>query len=357
MASKEEKPHKATKRKLEEARKRGELATSPEANSFAAYAAAFAALIMLGEYLFEGLRKIVLGAVRTAELSSAQQHVAFTTSLQEILLLLPFVLLPVAIAGMFAAIAMGWLQTRGSFSMTPLVPKPERINPTEGFTRLFSVHKLAEVAKSLVTVVALVWVVWLLVQDLGSTALELGRLQAGDTLTVVFLSVKKLLIFCGVVFAVSACADYAQKYFLFHYQQRMSFEELKRDHRESNGDPHVRSRRRAMARELGTVSVQQKVAQARVVVTNPTHFAVALYYEENETALPIVVAKGVDEYAAIIRESAKNAGVPLYEDRMLARMLYANVNEDDYINEEAISAVAAVFAWLSQLRRSIDADE
>jgi type III secretion protein U len=351
--SSEEKPHKASKRKLDEARKRGELVTSPEINSIAAFGAIVTALVMLGDRLFDGLNRIVLVAVKAVELRSTDERTALYTTLQEIGWTLATILVPILLIGAVAATLLGLLQTRGAMSAVPLIPKPEKLNPAEGLKLLFSMRKVAETAKSILTVVALSWVVWTLVSQLTSTAIELGQITAADALTVAFSSVKTLLMFCGIVFILAALLDYAQKYFLFHHQQRMTLEELKREHKESNGDPHVRSKRKAMARELANGSIPQKVAQAKVIVTNPTHFAIALYYEEDETPLPIVVAKGVDQTAAVIRESAIAAGVPLYEDRALARKLYATVEEGDYISEEVIESVAAVFAWVFQLEKSL----
>jgi type III secretion protein U len=351
--SSEEKPHKASKRKLEEARKRGELVTSPEINGIAAFGAIVATLAMLGDQLLDGLKRILFVAIKAVEIRSAEEQTALYDSLQEIVWTLAQILIPISLAGALAATLMGLLQTRGAISTFPLIPKPEKLNPAEGLKLIFSMRKIVETGKSLITVAALTWVVWTLINQMSSTALELGQVTAMDSLAVAITSIKVLLIFSGFVYLVAALLDYAQKYFLFHQQQRMTLEELKREYKESNGDPHVRSKRKALARELANSPIAQKVAQAKVIITNPTHFAVALYYDQDETPLPIVVAKGVDELAAVIRESANASGVPLYEDRALARKLYATVEEGDYISEDVIQAVAAVFAWLAHLEQNV----
>ena len=162
-----------------------------------------------------------------------------------------------------------------------------------------------------------------------------------------------MLYGAGGAFVVAAVADYGLKYYAFHEQHRMSRDEVRREYKENNGDPLVRSKRKALARELANAPVQQRVAVANVVVTNPTHFAVALQYDPETTPLPIVVAKGVDEQAAAIREAARRSGIPLYEDRPLARALYARVEEGDYIDAESVEAVANVFGWLFFLQNGV----
>jgi type III secretion protein U len=155
-----------------------------------------------------------------------------------------------------------------------------------------------------------------------------------------------LMGWAAVIYAVTAVLDYAHQFYEFMKKQKMSTEELRRDLQETEGNPHIKNRRRNLGRELLLSAPLGRSALASVVVVNPTHVAVALYYEAGTTPLPRVVAKGADAMALRIRAEAERNGVPVLEDRVLARRLFRDVAVDHYIKDELIDAVAAVFRWV-----------
>jgi type III secretion protein U len=166
---------------------------------------------------------------------------------------------------------------------------------------------------------------------------------AADVLRMGSVLVWRLMGWAAVIYAVAAGLDYGHQFYEFMKRHKMSTDELRRDYRETDGNPHIKHRRRSLARELLFTDPVKPGAPASVVIANPTHVAVALYYKPGKTPLPRVVAKGVDAMALRIRARAERDGVPVLVDRRLARRLFREVALNHYIKEDLIDAVAAVF--------------
>jgi type III secretion protein U len=172
---------------------------------------------------------------------------------------------------------------------------------------------------------------------------------AADLLRMSSTWIWRLLGLAAVSYAIGAILDYAHQFHQFMKRHRMSVEEVRRDHNETEGNPRIKARRRSIAQQLAFMSGTSRVSSAGVVVVNPTHVSVALYYAPGKTPLPRVVAKGVDAMALRIRLQAEQDGIPVLQDPPLARKLFRDVALDEYITQDLIDATAAVFRWAKQV--------
>jgi len=260
-----------------------------------------------------------------------------------------WVVTPLLAIGLGGAVLMGALQTRGVFSVTPITPKFERINPGQGLKNLFSTRQLFELVKMLVKTALLMALLIASIANSLDTLIKMVYAPAADLLRVSGSIILILMAWAAAIYALGAAVDYGHQYHEFMKQQKMSIDEVRRELRDTEGDAHIKARRRSTARELALSKMIGRVSSSSVVVANPSHVSVALYYEQGETDLPRVVAKGVDATALKIRAEAERGKVPVLEDPPLARRLFRDVALDQYINEDLIDAIAAVFRWARQV--------
>lgn len=340
----------ASPRKLEQAREDGEVALSQELNTFALLAVAGMSVWILGGEILSGL----IGLMRSGLTLSADD--AFQTG--QMLRLLGEhggtgfrAIAPVLAAAFLAALIAPLLLNGWLFTLKPLEPKFSRLNPLSGMGRMFSLHGLVELAKALAKVLVVggvaalvIWssldaVVSLSQESTLSASLHASRL-VGWTL---------LLTIGGM--ALIAAVDVPYQLWNHAKKLRMSPAELKRESRESEGDPQIKARIRNLQREAARKRMMTEVPKADVIITNPTHYAVALSYRESSMRAPRVVAKGQDLTAQRIRELAGEHRVPIVEAPPLARALYRHAELGDEVPETLYTAVAEVLAYVFQLRR------
>jgi flagellar biosynthetic protein FlhB len=249
------------------------------------------------------------------------------------------------IAALAAPITLGGFV----FSTKVLALKPERMNPLKGLARMFSVHGLVELIKSVLKALVIgllavfaVWREWEHVFSLMMQPLEYALPEFFQTL--LFAA---LIIVLGL--AIIALIDVPFQLYQYHRKLRMTREEVKREHKEQEGDPHVKARIRTLQREMARRRMMSEVPKADVVVTNPTHFSVALKYDSNRMGAPVVVAKGRGDVALKIREIAAEHKVPLLEAPPLARALHAHCELGEAVPAQLYTAVAEVMAYVYQL--------
>lgn len=260
---------------------------------------------------------------------------------------------PTLAAFVAAAITASMIPGGLVFSTKPLSFDFTRINPANGFGRVFSRHSAVDALKLLAVSTALAIGAWMysggsLERFGGLAGRPLPHALAGsfDTLG------GGLAILVGILFAV-ALVDAPLQWFRLRSDLKMTHQEVREEAKEAEGDPHLRARIRSRQREISRSRMLSAVPSADVVITNPTHYAVAIRYDENRMGAPRVVAKGADLIAARIREIASECGVPLMEAPPLARALYANVEIDHEIPAALYSAVAQVLAYVFQLRHHV----
>ncbi|MBP0591215.1 flagellar type III secretion system protein FlhB [Paraburkholderia sp. LEh10] len=345
-----EKTESATPRRLEKAREEGQVARSRELATFALVAAGFLGAWglsgMIGEHVQTMLRTALTFNHGTVFDTKRTLSDAGAVAREGAYALLPLLVL-MGLAALLAPMALGgWLLSTRSLS-----PNFARLNPVAGLGRIFSINGVIQLGMSLakIFVVGLIGglAIWSRREDilaLTTQPLHVALSHAGHLVAVC----------CAMTVAgmfVIAALDVPYQLWNFHKKLRMTKEEVKREHRESEGDPHVKARIRSQQRAMARRRMMANVPKADVVVTNPTHFAVALQYTDGEMGAPKVVAKGVNLVAARIRELATEHNIPLLEAPPLARALYHNVELNREIPGALYGAVAEVLAWVYQLRR------
>lgn len=344
-----EKTESATPKRLEEARKRGEIPRSRDLSAAAVLMMGGVALSFLGQNVagdLFGMMRSSLSLTRDQALDTTHLLPALSGAAFDALLTCLPVYGLIVLAALLAPLMLGgW-----SFSTEALMPKFNRLNPLEGVKRMFSGRSLVELLKALgkfgiVAVVA----VYVLRNDMAAL-LGLGSEPPAA-------AIAHAIQLCGSgLISVSAglllIAGIDVPYQLWHYakQLKMTREEVRREMKEMEGSPEVKGRIRRVQQEMARARMMQDVPKADVIVTNPTHFAVALRYDERGMRAPTVVAKGADVIAARIREIAGEHSVPIFEAPPLARVLYRSVDIGQEIPANLYVAVAQVLSYVFQLR-------
>ncbi|MCA7982216.1 flagellar type III secretion system protein FlhB [Burkholderia cepacia] len=340
----------ATPRRREKAREEGQVARSRELASFALLAAGFYGAWLLagpsGGHLQAMLRGAFMFDRATAFDTNRMLSAAGSASLEGFAALLPLLALT-GVAALLAPMALGgWLISQKTFEL-----KFDRLNPISGLGRIFSIQGPIQLGMSIAKTLVVGGIggvaIWRSKDELLGLATQPLGVALPDALHLV-------AVCCGTTVAgmlVVAALDVPYQIWQYNKKLRMTKEEVKREHRENEGDPHVKGRIRQQQRAIARRRMMAAVPKADVVVTNPTHFAVALQYTDGEMRAPKVVAKGVNLVAARIRELAAEHNVPLLEAPPLARALYHNVELEREIPGSLYSAVAEVLAWVYQLKR------
>jgi len=344
-----EKTEPASPRRLEKAREEGQVVRSRELGTFIMLMSGVAGLWGLGGMLGRTLNAVMRHALRFepgTAFDTSRMLTRFADMVWDSLLaFLPLLLLFGAAALAAPLLLGGWM-----FSTKALMPNFGRMSPMAGLGRMFSAHSLAElvkaIAKSMLVGSVGAWVLWHRLPD----AVALMNAPVQEAL----LHLLDLVLHCCLLVALSlllvAAIDVPWQYWEFHKKLRMTKEEVKQEHKESEGDPHIKNRIRQQQRAIARRRMMAEVPKADVVVTNPTHFAVALRYEEGRMSAPRVVAKGADEVAARIRKLAAEHHVPLMSAPPLARALHRHVELGHEIPAGLYTAVAEVLAWVYQLK-------
>ncbi|MDN7854168.1 flagellar biosynthesis protein FlhB [Burkholderia seminalis] len=340
----------ATPRRREKAREEGQVARSRELASFALLAAGFYGAWLLAGPSGAHLQTMLRGAFTfdraTAFDTNRMLSAAGSASLEGLTALLPILALT-GLAALLAPMALGgWLISQKTFEL-----KLDRLNPISGLGRIFSIQGPIQLGMSVAKTIVVGGIggvaIWRSKDELLGLATQPLGVALPDALHLV-------AVCCGTTVAgmlVVAALDVPYQIWQYNKKLRMTKEEVKREHRENEGDPHVKGRIRQQQRAIARRRMMAAVPKADVVVTNPTHFAVALQYTDGEMRAPKVVAKGVNLVAARIRELAAEHNVPLLEAPPLARALYHNVELEREIPGSLYSAVAEVLAWVYQLKR------
>ncbi len=343
----QEKTEHATPRKRRQARGKGQVARSQELSSFLLLMAALLSLLTLAPSFGRGMTGIMRGSVDIAfgaDVSIATLPALTRIWLEEGLRMLMPLWLILLLVGMGASIAQVGFQANGEL----LLPKPERLNPVAGFKRIFSKRSGFEFFKSLFKMCLLFTITYITLKGEAAAIVNLADLELLPALTVLGKVAVKLATRLILMMLILALADFAFQKWQHEQDIMMTPQELKEEYKETEGDPLLKSRLRALQREISLRRMMEDVKTADVVVTNPTHFAVALLYKE-KTGTPKVVAKGADRVAKRIKEVARGAGVPVVENKPLARALHAECKIGEAIPIKFFQAVAELLAYVYRI--------
>jgi flagellar biosynthetic protein FlhB len=347
--SDQEKTEQPTSKRLEDAQKQGQIARSRELNTFAMLIASATLVLMLGEKMGNRLIELMRKQFQLSReiIFDPLSLVIYLKQalIDGVLLIVPFIAVMVVVAVASPLALGGWV-----FSWEAIAPKLEKLDPIKGFTRIFSLHGLSELIKALLKIILIFAVAVLLSRHFLNELLGLGaepiERSIGHALHIIgncFLILSASLILVVMIDVPYQLWDHNRKL-------KMTLQEIKDEMKETDGKPEVKARQRRIQMEMAQNRMMTQVPKADVVVTNPSHYAVALKYDQNSNGAPILVAKGVDLIAAQIRSLAVGADVPLVASPPLARALYYSTEIDREIPKGLYVAVAQVLAYVYQLK-------
>lgn len=347
----QERTERASQKRLREARERGDIPRSRDFTAAAVSVAAIGMLLFAGSDMITRLAQLMRNGLSfdgtTLQRADVLQHSLAATTVQGFVAVLP-ALAAALLAAAVAPLALGGL----SFSSEALALKPDRLNPISGIGRMFSRNAAVELLKALLKFVLLAGIAALLLWHNAPQLLQTMRMPLAQGLAQAAQQIGHITLILAAMLLLLGALDIPWQIFDYGKRMRMTREELKDEFKETEGRPEVKQRIRQIQQQMARKRMMQEVPRADVVVVNPTHYAVALRYEETHMRAPRVVAKGADHMAIAIRTLAKASGVPLVEAPPLARALYAHVPLDAEIPTTLYLAVAELLTYVHRLRRS-----
>ncbi|RJQ84838.1 MAG: flagellar biosynthesis protein FlhB [Desulfobacteraceae bacterium] len=344
----QEKTEPATEKKRREARKKGQIAQSREIPSVFVLLSSLSVFYFAGAWMFYQLTEIMRAIFHqmagwTAGIEDA--HAIFWYLAQKMALLLAPLVTVAAVAGIAGNISQsGFLIIDDAF-----IPKFSKLNPFSGIKRIFSLRGLVELVKSLFKLAIIGGISYRTLKGEMDAIPALVDLDVSGILAFLGRVALKMGFFTCLALIVLAGLDFAFQRWKHERDLRMTKQEVKDEHKQREGDPAVRARIRSAQRQMAMRRMMQAVPEATVVITNPTHLAVAMKFDRSMPA-PMVVAKGADHVAGRIREIAEQKGIPIIEQKPLARVLYKDVDVGQYIPVELYQAVAEVLAYVYRLK-------
>lgn len=349
----QDKTEQPTSKRLRDARKQGDVWQSHDFTTTVAIIV-FSMLAIAGAkpalaWLAQGLGEMVM--------ASTQKEVNPLQRLRAALWDLGLWSVIAAAISVLVSAVVSALQVGGVMSFERLSPDMNRLNPIEGLKRIFAWRTVVELIRLLIKLLALGLVLWVLARSQLPLLAQAQHVPLAGWLVVGGKQFEAMLLLCSVVFGVVALFDLFYQRWDYMRRKRMSKEEVKREHKDREGDPMLRGRRKQMHQEINFNNMLHQVRKASVVVVNPTHVAVALHYDPDETPIPLVVAKGEGEVARAIRQAAEEAGVPIYRDVSLARTLNGGTPINEYIPDDLIEAVAQVLRWVERMKHQEESRE
>jgi flagellar biosynthetic protein FlhB len=348
-SSSQEKTEDATPKRLRDARKKGQVAKSRDLNTIVLLIVAFALIVAMRGFIGDELRSLMQSNFELISRGEITTETLFLAGQQNVMTFVK-ILGPYVAVIMFVAIAVGFFQIGPIFSGEPMKPQVKRLNAIENLKNMFKMTTFVELLKNIAKISLIFLLAYLVVADslrevvLSVTATPDQSAELAAKLITSFL----LKVF--VVFIAIALIDLAVQRWNYKKQMRMSKDEVKREYKQDEGDPLIKSMRRQLHQEMAMGDTRQAVRSADAVVTNPTQVAVAVKYKESEMVAPQVVAKGQRLFAQTIREFAEEAGVPIVQNPPLAWTLI-EVEIGDEIPEELYQTVAEVLVFVYKLRK------
>lgn len=347
----EERTEAATPKRKREAREKGQVAKSKEIVTAAVLLAGFLAMRIFASSIYSNLSELIEyffnfpinteAAITTGDITKVYLYALWVFAKVTAPLLL--------IAGL-VSFAVNYIQVGYLFTLKPLVPKFNKLNPIEGFKNIFSKNAFVELIKSIFKIGIIGYIIYsylqknfviipqLLSMDMWSTAVFIGN-------TIVNTGIR-----VAVVLLVMSLFDYGFQYWQFEKKLKMTKQEIKEEYKMTEGNPQIKSKIREKQRQMSLKRMMTEVPKADVVITNPTHFAIAIKYDATKAEAPMVLAKGKDLIAQKIKEIAKENRVPTVENKPLAQALYKSVDIGDMVPADLYKAVAEVLAFVYSLK-------
>ena len=344
-----EKTEKATPKKRRDARRKGQVAKSGELPSAAVLLGTAVLLFLYASVMREKIEQLFLVSFydyMLMELTFENISVVFSQLISQGLILMA----PIFLAAIIVAVAATYAQIGFLLSAEAMKPNFSKLNPIKGIANLFKLRSLVELLKSVLKLTIIGVVVYNAIWGEKEQFMQMGNWDLAHTFSYTARIILSLGVQIGVILCILALFDYAYQRYEYEKNLRMTKQEVKQEYKNMEGDPLIKSRIREKQRKMAMQRMMQEVPKADVVITNPTHFAVAIKYDAEQSDAPVVVAKGMDYVALKIREIAEANGVIQMENKPLARALYNEVEIGQTIPAELFQAVAEVLAYVYKLK-------
>lgn len=341
----EEKTEQPTAKKLKDARQKGQIAQSKDFNSVVSLLAVFVALSAMWKFFADNIFSFfyrTVEAIPTPELGIQKFNESILFILQMSLPLLAIAL----VTGLIASYA----QVGVLFTAEPLKPQFSRINPLKGLKNMFSSRALAELVKSIAKASLILFVCYSYIEGRMSEIVYTLKMDMTNTISLLWSIIFNVIIRCSVILFIIAAFDYEFKRRKNKKELMMTKQEVKQEYKQSEGDPQLKGKIKEKQRQMAMSRMMQQVPKADVIITNPTHFAVALLYHSSRSDAPILLAKGQDLVAQNIKRVAKEHEIPLVENPPLARTIYRTVEIGRQITPDLYEAVAEVLAYVYSIK-------
>ncbi len=343
-----EKTEQPTSKKLRDARKKGQVAKSQEISTTAVVVVMFAYLWFGRDFISEYIKIMILAAIQIIN----EPFQAALGDLGGIIVTNFFVLLaPMLALVIAAALLSNLMQTGVLLAFEKIKPDLKKINPQQWFKKVFAKKNLLEFCKSLIKILFIGFLLQKIILSSLDSLTKAPIYGMSGVLTMLGSMLFEVLKYCTAAYITLAAIDYLLQKRLHIKELMMTKDEVKREYKEMEGDPIIKGQRRQMHQEMamGNSADMNNVKKSSVVVSNPTHLAIALYYDEEETHLPLVMAKGQDHVAQRIIKTAVEAGIPVMRNIPLAHQLWQRAEFMEYIPSDLIEAVAEVLRWVSEI--------
>ena len=350
-----EKTEDATPKKLNDARKEGKVAKSKEIGNVLTLLALFVVLKIflswignrLGE-LFAGVYNRIPDMVQSAGNKVPESnfhHLFLLMMIRALLIMAPVLLVGFLVAFLSDLLQVGWHPTG-----KPLQPKPNKLSPISGFKRIFSINSVAELVKSIAKILLIAIVSYSYLKNQHRIFFVLLDMPVTQAILLIGQVVVDLGMRIAIVYMLIALGDFIYQKRKFANDMKMTKQEVKDEMKDQEGNPEIKGKQRQRMQEASRRRMMQRLPEADVVITNPTHYAVAIKYDPDVNEAPVVLAKGADYLAQRIKEIARENKIEIVENKPLARMLYANVDIDAEVPPELYQAVAEVLAYVYHLQ-------
>ncbi|HCW74027.1 MAG TPA: flagellar biosynthesis protein FlhB [Clostridiaceae bacterium] len=351
MQDKHSKTEEATPKRLRDSRKKGQISKSGDLNSAVSFLVFALLLGALGDYLLTNSIEFITLALSQdvgKGLTQANVGAILVQNVMKILLIfMPFGLIAVFIGVVTNVVQVGFL-----FTVEPLKPDFKRLNPIEGMKNIFSKKALFNMFKSIMKLLIVTYLTYTGLQKVMKPIMNLGGGGVEklfgffmDTVSTLSVSIASFMIILGVIDFIFQKKDYKKNLM-------MTKQEIKDEYKQMEGDPKIKSKRQQKQREMSMARTMQSVEASTVIITNPTHIAIALRYEQGKDEAPVVMAKGLDYMAMKIREKAKEEGIPIIENKPLARSMYYKVEPGSSVPVEMYQAIAEILALVFTMNKN-----
>lgn len=358
FADADDKTEPATEKKLSDARKEGQVAKSREiANAMGILAVFLVLKVWVGNMgnqflsvyrsIYDRIADIVVfwdGYMPAQDINNLFRSMIFDC----IIIMAPILVIGFAVAFVSDVAQVGWKPTS-----KPMMPKGSKLNPVSGFKKIFSANSFVELIKAITKLGLIAIICYNYLKDKWSMLFLLYDIPLAEALKLIGQTVTDLGIRIAMLYMILAAADFLYQKYKFSKDMRMTKQEVKDEYKQTEGDPQIKAKIKQRMQEASRRRMMQSLPQADVVITNPTHYAVAIQYDPKIADAPIVLAKGEDYMAAKIKEAAREYHIEIVENKPLARMLYANVDVGQTVPPELYQAVAEVLAFVYHLQGKI----